>query len=303
MNLLLLYPYSKEAKDVETHLWMQTSYQIISLYKQRILALDRKVFPPAPARNGPRQDHGGAGQVEYRKALNKFRQFLAEEEKLYMKLLVRFRKQFELDEVQPALVKSDILSSTDAESQAADTGRSNFPAERELAPPSPSQREEKILICSKLLVYLGDIARYREQYNDGGGRPRAGHEDGQAKKAGRGGKKGEPLPRARNYSRAQTFYEQSRLLVPDDGNASHQLAILSGYQKDSFSSLLHYYRALCVRTPYGTASDNLITVLKKGLEHFRAKRDRPNEVQFQQVDRFKDGVVALHGLWFLDKDE
>ena len=110
-----------------------------------------------------------------------------------------------------------------------------------------------------------------------------------------------------NYSRARVIYEQARLLLPNDGNASHQLAILSSYQKDSFRSLLHYYRALCVQHPYDTASDNLNTVLKKSLDQYRVSKanqgDDSQAVQKIRVDRFLELVVVLHGLWYLDSDE
>ena len=274
MKLLLLYPTSKEAKDAETHLWMQTSYQFIAAYKQRIAALDRKLFAP-PAANGgePKEkrdrerDRGGGGHVEYRKLLMRFRQFLAEEERFYTHLLVRFRSQFALGEAaRGALVRAEILqprtstaattslasptSPTDANDTSmedelppprAESERNLFPAPREMPPQSEKEREVRLTVFTKLLVCLGDITRYREQYNDGGGRPRAGHEEGAPRRGRRGGRGGnirETHARPRDYRRAQTIYEQARTLLPDDGNASHQLAILAAYKNDSSHGLL-----------------------------------------------------------------
>ncbi|TDL20641.1 hypothetical protein BD410DRAFT_829522 [Rickenella mellea] len=316
LKLLLLHPYSKESKDVETHLWMQTSYQFIASYKQRITALDRKLFSPHNQKRDARQDHanGGGGHQDYRRILSRFRQFLAEEEKFWMQLLVRFSRLFGLHEAQAALLALEIIPE-DAEnaSKGGDSGRNIFPPEDGDPGPTPqAQRDSRLAIFSKCLVCLGDIARYREQYNESGGRPRAGHEDGfSPRKAGRGGKRGggslDAIPRPRNYTRAQTCYEHARLLVPDDGNASHQLAILASYHKDTFGSLLHYYRALCVRVPYDTASDNLNTVLKKGWEAYKAKKESKIEgvdsIPRLQVERFKEWVVVLHALWVLDGDE
>ncbi|KAI5120400.1 hypothetical protein M0805_000179 [Coniferiporia weirii] len=314
LKLLLLHPNSKEAKDAETHIWMQTSYHFIAAYKQRITVLDRKLFPSGPQhqKSSSRQDRGGGGHVEYRKLLSRFRQFLAEEEKFYIQLLIRFRSQSSLTEVQPALAKVEIVSAGSEDTPQSDSGRNVFPEQRAVPPKSSDEREARLATFTKLLVCLGDIARYREQFNEGGGRPRAGHEEGSPRKVGRGGKRSgqESLARPRNYSRAQTIYEQARLLVPSDGNASHQLAILSSYQKDTFGSLLHYYRALCVRQPYDTASDNLNTVLKKALDQYRAaKRDNNRNVEEVQsvpklrVDRFKEWIVVLHGLWYLDSSD
>lgn len=313
IKLLLLYPNTKETKDSETHLWMQTSYQFISVYKQRIAVLDNKLFPSNPQAAIQKNHKDSGGRVEYRKLLSRFRQFLAEEEKFFVRLLIRFRTQFGLDEVHPALVKANILTDDSDDAARNDTGRDGFPDVGDAPLLSNEERETQIAIFAKLLVCLGDIARYREQYNDGGGRPRAGHEEGAPKRSGRGGKKGnnqETRARPRNYGRAWSIYEQARLLVPNDGNAFHQLAILSSYQRDNFQSLFHYYRALCVRQPYDTASDNVITVLKKAMEQYRRERSKPenssdesSSAPLSRVKRFKDWVVILHWFWYLGDDD
>src|SRR6202034_4153442 len=132
-----------------------------------------------------------------------------------------------------------------------------------------------LAILSKALVCLGDIARYRELYHEGGGRPKAGQEESvppkKMSRTKRGGGVVEVMPRARNYDKAQQSYEQARLLLPYEGNPSHQLAILASYKKDIFGSLVHYYRALCVRQPYDTAAENLGIVLSKALDLWRPR--------------------------------
>lgn len=252
-----------------------------------------------------------------------------------MQLVLRLRRYFMLDDAQPVLITLGI-SPEDDQTPAVDSAtyprrnQHQFPPESDtgangaLVPTSSSQRESRMAILSKALVCLGDIARYKEQYNEAGGRPRAGHEDGPpAAMSGRGrGRRGGaaggnhmPLPRLRNYDRAQSCYEQARLLLPHDGNPSHQLAILSSYQKDTLSSILHYYRALCVRTPYETASENLGTVLSKALEQYKSRGLlRDAEVQEElasggstpprlRVEAFKEKVVVLHAQWCRNVDE
>lgn len=78
LRLLFLHPYARESKDAETHLWMQTSYAIISIYKQRIANLDRAIHNPQ-RQGGQHQNGHSSRTVEYRKLLQRFRQFLAEE--------------------------------------------------------------------------------------------------------------------------------------------------------------------------------------------------------------------------------
>ncbi|KAH7882894.1 hypothetical protein F5I97DRAFT_1900415 [Phlebopus sp. FC_14] len=325
LRLLLVEPYAKESKDAETHLWMQTSYQFISHYKQSLATLDR-TLQTAP-RHQPRQD--GHGPVEYRKLIQRFRQFLAEEEKFWIQFIARYQRSFALHDAHTTLLALNILS-TPAEAtipnltDSADStgtsipkpGRNNhsFPPEDSTPALDPAECNSRLAILSKAIVCLGDIARYRELYNESGGRPKAGHEDDTAP-ARRGGRSRrgavpgfESIPRARNYDRAIQCYEQARLLVPYEGNASHQLAILAFYQNDMFSSLLHYYRALCVQQPYDTASENVKKILSRALDQ-QAKKikdgvqssvagagEQPPRLR---VDQFKEKAVLLHALWRL----
>jgi len=335
LNLLLVHPNAKESKDVENHLWMQTSYAFISSYKQRIAALDRAMQNnqrnQQQQQGQPRQ--GNHGVVEHRKLVQRFRQFLADEEKFWTQLVLRLRRLFDLTEAQPALVALGLLTdSTDAPppnlGEAADTreavmhgatGRNHyqFPTEDptvSFVPTTPEERESRLAILSKALICLGDIARYRELYNESNGRPRAGQEDAVPGRRGRNRRGGVPdvPPRPRTYDKAQQCYEQARLLVPYEGNPSHQLAILASYQKDSFSSIIHYYRALCVSQPYDTAAENLGTVLSKALEMWRQRtrreRDKNTSAESQipprvRVETFKEKVVVLHALWRVGMDK
>ncbi|KAG7095693.1 hypothetical protein E1B28_006407 [Marasmius oreades] len=338
LNLLLVHPYDNESKDAETRLWMETSHAFISSYKQRISHLDR-VMQKQQQQQGQQganlnpHNQRGHGPVEHRKFIQRFRQFLAEEEKFWTQFVVRFTRSFDLGEAQSTLIDLGILteelpikelptgSPDDGEGGPGaaklphNGGRNHFqfPAvpegsESSFVPKTNAQRESRMEILSKALTCLGDIARYREQYNEAGGRPRAGYEDhsgpgrrGRFKKGG-GGALIPDLPRPRNYEKARHCYEQAKLLVPHEGNPSHQLAILASYQKDMFTSLVHYYRALCVRHPYDSASDNIHTVLHKAIEQWKMKSKNEGEVDLRnavgkiRIEAFKEKLVILHGL-------
>jgi protein SMG7 len=304
---------------------MQTSYQFISNYKQHVAALDR-TLQSAP-RHQPRQ--GNHGPVEYRKLMQRFRQFLAEEEKFWTQLVARYQRSFALHEAQSMLSALSIAVPDDTgaptcagghesvQSPNPSRNQSQFPLEGSTpSSTSAAERETNLSILSKAIVCLGDMARYRELYNEGGGRPRAGQQDGPAtgKRGGRNRRAGAPgfdaIPRARNYDKAIQCYEQARLLGPSEGNPSHQLAILAFYQSDMFSSLLHYYRALCVRQPYDTASENVKKILNKSLDQ-HAKKTREGQAAPEigdlpprlRVESFKEKVVLLHALWRLGSDK
>lgn len=282
---------------------MQTSYAFISDYKQRLGRIDRAV-QRQPQQSGNPSRHG---PVEHRKLLQRFRQFLAEEDKFWTQFVVRYHRSFSLDEAHPVLVTLGILSDTDTTDEVPRANGRNhfqFPASTSFTPPTPADRESRLTILSKALVCLGDIARYREQYNEGGGRSKVGSEEGGRKRNKKGGAFTSDIPRPRNYERARICYEQAKFLTPHDGNPSHQLAILATYEKDSFASLVHYYRSLCVKHPYETASDNMDNLLSKTLDHWRPneKDDIPSDIAHVPkvlIEEFKKRIVVLHALWWL----
>ena len=295
---------------------MQTSYASIAAFKQRI-ALHRDNQRQQPQAPGPPQKQNPHhGVVEHRKLLQRFKQFLSDEEKFWTQLILRLYRLFDLHEARTALVVLGILDEADEDTTGADldgNSRNHFqfpPRDPTLdsSPKTPEEREARISTLSKALTCLGDIARYREQYNESNGRPRAGHDDMIPARRGRGRRGGPPeaVARPRNYDKAQQCYEQARFLVPHEGNPSHQLAILASYQKDSFSSIIHYYRSLCVRQPYDTASENLGTVLMKSLDLWRQKmvkeKDKAgtNDTELPikiRVDLLQERIVVLHALW------
>lgn len=305
---------------------MTTSYYNITAYKQRIAAADAASHQSGTDNHGHgrganhhNHNHGKpSGVVEHRKLVHRFRQFLAEEEKFWTSLIVRMVRVFGLDEARPALGALGIPVSEPGgldNSPSRNDRRNLFPAEDATLAPSQNQKEAKLVMLSKALVCLGDIARYREHYNESGGRPRAGkdfHDDTKTAGRGRGGRRGaiEQPPRPRNYSKAQECYERARLLVPDVGNACHQLAILANYQQDPFVSILQYYRAMCVKHPFDTAAANLDSTLSRNLEGYRmtlAKLEagvgEASQSPKLRVERFKKSLVALHGVWKLEPAE
>ncbi|KAL1741978.1 hypothetical protein HDZ31DRAFT_8476, partial [Schizophyllum fasciatum] len=290
---------------------MQTSYSFITVYKQSIANIDRAIQHDA---RPPPNSQRGHGVVEHRKLTQRFRQFLADEDKFWAQFAARFRRAFAIREANHAFLDLHLATQDELEGRddAPPQGRQHF----HFPDPTPytdpmtdEQRRSRLSIISKALICMGDIARYREQYNESGGRPRAGHEEHELlaplkrERGGRRGRNKEPNleRRPRNYDRAQSCYEHARRLVPDDGNPSHQMAIIASYQTDVFSSVVHYYRALCVRQPYETAADNLSTVFHKALEQYKRheqKEHEGGEVSVRaRIEGFKEKIIVIHALW------
>lgn len=296
---------------MDNPMWMETSHACIAVYRSRIATLDKAISSRSqPAQTRP---SGPSPIVEHRKLIQRFRQFLAEEEKFWTAFILRFARAFALEEAQPNLDALQLNRQANGQpngnirlDEDTTAGRSTtFPPESKPLAPPPTQREKKISMLVKAIISLGDLARYKEQYNESQGRPKAGAEDVPPRWATKGSRKpGENVPRPRNYSRAHACYTQARLLLPEVGQASHQLAILASYQLDNFGAILHYYRSICVKHPFVMAQDNLNKTLAKAYESRMSEPggvvkddDQPRAV----VDRFKKDVVTLHCLWRAEK--
>jgi hypothetical protein len=298
--LLFRFPAAKESKDVDNQLWMTTSHSFISTYKGLLANLDRE------RENGQHNGHPKGkpprNVVEKRRLTQRFRQFLTAEDKFWRNFIVRYTTYFGLSDT-----KSMLLPVVGGEFDVTDDAmeRSIFPDGRtENSSLKQSDRDQRIAILSKALVCLGDLSRYREQQGD------TPKDAPNTSKGGRGGRhQSNGSARPPTYSKSQELYECARSLNPDIGNASHQLAIISNYQKDTFSAVYHYYRALCVRHPFETASENLQTVLSKALDAYLSKGDKSEEqvnaslTPKAQVESLKEKVVLLHASFRLNPEE
>jgi hypothetical protein len=119
------------------------------------------------------------------------------------------------------------------------------------------------------------------------------------------------MAKARNYERAQKFYEQARSLVPTYGHSFHQMAIIASYQRDTFGSLVYYYRAICTTVPYEVASDNLRNMLEKIAARWKTEGERVEPPRLEgpdfppriKVHIFHTHLVSLHALWRLGPEQ
>ncbi|CAE6366101.1 unnamed protein product [Rhizoctonia solani] len=324
-DILFDHPFSRQAHSVDQMLWSDTSYALITQYRARI----------DPVRASPNNKN----VVENRKILQKFLAFLGAEGTFWSGIISKLVRIHGLTEASGAMAAlgMNLVEFENRESLARNGQIEGVPtvsAESVVPthpPPSHEHRSNKLLVVFRALIYLGDIARYREQY---GTHPNKGNSEPGAKRS-RGGRRGkgggtEKL-NEKPFSKAEAFYIQARLLLPDYGNPFNQLAIVYSYQHDFFGAALsyqhdffgaalHYYRALCVKKPFPTAQDNLVRTLGKCLdadrEMWRERKDQEmngsdsskgkgksagktlaDDTSKDLESRFKHDVVLLHALW------
>lgn len=294
-------------------LFLSTSHNVIHHYRQRLSAMDAALSN----KNGDKGGSGGGGSKrsqsrgssnggptpgQRRKLLHSFRDFLAVEETFWRDLLIRIVGVFDVEEARTSLRLLQI-------------GVGDWEPDPALAN-DPQSHEAAILLCHKTLICFGDLARYRELYSDKVS-PNNKHKQSSSKAGSK------ELAAEKTFARAYEAYHQARLLIPDDGNPSNQLAVLAGYQSDQLSCIYHYYRALCVRKAFTTATQNLSATMGKIITQWESeengKRDKrrlaskpgsyadldedePDKLRTHDtaevLDQFKKSFIVLHAILF-----
>ncbi|SPO28848.1 uncharacterized protein UTRI_05098_B [Ustilago trichophora] len=282
LNLLFTCTFTREAQAVDGYIWNDTSYSLISAYRAYISAAQKSVDPTvqAPGRRGKSAQDAARVKSEYRK-------FLLDEELFWQELVGRLVRLFSLDEARANLEVLGIDADNDGDSSVSSslppdsyasraTRQANEPDETlSQAALLPAKRIHLITLLHKFLIFCGDLARYREMSAHD-------HENDAS-----GNKKAKNQPRY-DFSRASAFYEQARLILPDQGNPSNQLAVVSTYKGDTFASLYYYYRALCVKTPFAKAKINLEKLLAKPTSAYLEEASRSGDASNPTWDAASD---------------
>ncbi|KAI3886279.1 hypothetical protein MKX03_007999 [Papaver bracteatum] len=188
-----------ELQDIEYSLW-KLHYKHIDEFRNRI----REASVPRKGAN-----------LESETLLEGLKSFVSEATDFYQDLIAKIRRSYGLP--KDVSVSSGIGISRSIES--ADMGRCQFS-------------------CHRYLVFLGDLARYRELY-------------------------GNPDAQGRKWSTAARHYLDASLIWPDSGNPQNQLAVLATYLGDEFLALYHCTRSLAVKEPFPDAWNNLILLFEK----------------------------------------
>jgi Est1 DNA/RNA binding domain len=111
--------------------------------------------------------------------------------------------------------------------------------------PKFQSKKIKSLVFSAVqssLIKLGDISRYRTQTP-----PRTKP----------------PTVVPPDYGPSYGYYNLAQSLLPENGAAANQLAVLSTYSKDYVGSTYYFYRAVACRDKFATAEDNLKVGFRK----------------------------------------
>lgn len=127
---------------------------------------------------------------------------------------------------------------------------------------------EVTVSCQRTLIHLGDLARYRAK-----------------------------LGRQKSYGieMALTYYALAHDLLPDSGDAHHQMGVVLGDEKNDFDIIYHFYRAWSVKCPHPNVSKNLTWEFRSLLAP-SSQSTGSGALDPQQV--FQTWFVRLHARFF-----
>ncbi|KAI7821645.1 hypothetical protein BX661DRAFT_63036 [Kickxella alabastrina] len=259
-RLLLRNPYSSYRKDVVSKLWFRTIYPSIEQYRANIKQFESLV---GYAAKRPVRDAMDA-RKEVSRWRAQFQCFLQASTGVLLRIVVELAETNEL----VALGHLVGLSEFAVDYRALATHAYGFEfvdgLQSELHPAlSPAQRAS-LAIISKLLIYLGDLSRYRILYT--------------SKKQGATSVVKAAASRQPQYASGQVingahemwwpaknFYRGAIKLAPHRGQPQNQLAVVYGYEKNSLDGVFCYYRALTAMHTFPPAEANLRTILENAL--------------------------------------
>ncbi|WWC85691.1 uncharacterized protein L201_000557 [Kwoniella dendrophila CBS 6074] len=323
IHLLLIFkhslsPYSQSLDN----LWHQTSYLNISSYRNIISNLEKSLAnnnhnnnnfnarDNNSSRSGNNINNSGGGrenQNEIRKIITRFKQFLSTEETFYKSLISRifnFYNLKSLKDLSSFLIQAKIHLSIDNNNNNNDHDEDYDIDEEDrnvnLSNTANGQdQKDKINLIYKALICLGDLERYKEQYHD---QPKSRNNNnnnrrGNSSMITKGGEE--------KFYQARHYYEIARGIQPDDGSAFNQLAVISTYLSDPFSTTYYYFRASAIRNAFKGIDGIIYEYLGKATERWRTRRKEEKDKEDSalekgdEVKKWKDDMIVLVGILYL----
>ncbi|XP_026668132.1 telomerase-binding protein EST1A-like isoform X2 [Ceratina calcarata] len=121
-----------------------------------------------------------------------------------------------------------------------------------------------LVSAQKIYLFLGDLARYREQANE-----------------------------TNNYGKSRQWYLKAQQLNPKNGRPYNQLAVLAHYARRKLDAVYYYMRSLMASNPFHSARESLIALFdenrRKYLHYYEStERKRKEEREWKERARMKE---------------
>jgi len=135
------------------------------------------------------------------------------------------------------------------------------------------------LSCYRSYIYLGDLTRYRRDL---------------------------PGSTAAAWAPAFHYYNRALWLLPGNGHACNQLAVLATYEEDDFTAMVYYMRSLASEQPFATTKENITALFEKVRQKTEVLKEAYAAVSRKSADPkvllrwFLLVFMRIHGILFSD---
>ncbi|KAI9553174.1 hypothetical protein GHT06_021068 [Daphnia sinensis] len=120
-----------------------------------------------------------------------------------------------------------------------------------------------IISCQKILIFLGDLARYREMTSE-----------------------------TSNYGKAKSWYTKANLINPKNGRPYNQLAILALYARRKLDAVYLYMRSLMASNPFQSARESLVSLFDENRKKYEQQERKRREAKEASSTRRKESASA-----------
>ncbi|XP_046992252.1 telomerase-binding protein EST1A [Schistocerca americana] len=128
-----------------------------------------------------------------------------------------------------------------------------------------------LIASQKIFLYLGDLARYKEQINE-----------------------------TSNFGKSRQYYIRAHQINPKNGRPYNQLAILAVYARRKLDAVYYYMRSLMASNPVQSARESLLSLFDENRKKFeQTERRRREEREQKQRERMKEkeGAGIRREVW------
>ncbi|XP_013186546.1 telomerase-binding protein EST1A isoform X2 [Amyelois transitella] len=122
-----------------------------------------------------------------------------------------------------------------------------------------------LISVQKLYIFLGDLARYKEQVNE-----------------------------TNNYAKSKYWYTKAQQINPKNGRPYNQLALLAVYARRKLDAVYYYMRSLMSSNPFSSARESLITVFDENRRRYEAA-ERKRRAAAETSRTTENGDTAQSG--------
>ncbi|CAK1581884.1 unnamed protein product [Parnassius mnemosyne] len=120
-----------------------------------------------------------------------------------------------------------------------------------------------LISVQKLYVFLGDLARYKEQVNE-----------------------------TNNYAKSKFWYTKAQQINPKNGRPYNQLALLAIYARRKLDAVYYYMRSLMSSNPFQSARESLLSLFDENRKKYEAAEKKRRAVESSKSGENSEASVS-----------